>query len=223
MTRSRHDLSPTGRGTDPPLFRSDDEEEEEDDRDDHTEETDPFKNPEEGSNLFEEYALDREIKKEELARKRHYLQTLRQERLAREGKGKKKETRDDSLKPSQVIKKWRSHDHGFPDLSPIGPNRDDGPGGGDDGPGGGDGGGSNDEDDDDDQPLNNRRLGIRPEDAVPTLNTIRTPPPGKFDPASKMSVTNWLFKMNLWFQASTIPDNARLLQAAILLEGNALI
>ena len=49
----------------------------------------------------------------------------------------------------------------------------------------------------------------------------RVPPPSKFNPKGKTPVREWVFKMELWFQASNIPSNAKVTQAATLLEGYA--
>ena len=50
---------------------------------------------------------------------------------------------------------------------------------------------------------------------------LRTPPPAKFDPKGKIPVREWIFKMEIWFQASRIPDDMKVMQAATLLEGHA--
>ena len=47
------------------------------------------------------------------------------------------------------------------------------------------------------------------------------PPPAKFDPKGKTPVREWIFKMDIWFQASSIPNNIKVMQAATLLEGHA--
>jgi len=49
----------------------------------------------------------------------------------------------------------------------------------------------------------------------------RLPPPDKFNP-SKMLVREWLFKLELWFQATRTPRNQWIDQAVLLLEGTAL-
>ena len=53
------------------------------------------------------------------------------------------------------------------------------------------------------------------------LNNFRASPPGKFDPKGKTPVKEWLFKMEIWFQAASIPNNMKVTQAATLLEGHA--
>ena len=50
---------------------------------------------------------------------------------------------------------------------------------------------------------------------------LRTPPPAKFDPKGKTPVREWIFKMEIWFQASRIPNDMKVMQAATLLEGHA--
>ena len=53
------------------------------------------------------------------------------------------------------------------------------------------------------------------------LANIRAPPPSKFDPKGKTPVREWIFKMEIWFQASGIPNNMKVMQAATMLEGHA--
>src|SRR5690349_2627764 len=53
-------------------------------------------------------------------------------------------------------------------------------------------------------------------------NQIRSTPAPRFDPQQRTPVKQWLFKMNLWFNASGIAYNQRVNQAALLLENHAL-
>src|SRR4051812_5406694 len=145
--------------------------------------------------------LDEEIEKEvnyrkEILRKRQLLATLRQEREERRTTKNKGSTSKDKAPV------WRG--------------------------GGGDGGddddeGGNEDDDEEDRPLNrDQQRNQAPEDAFLPLRTLRLSPPEKFKPPTKTSISEWLFKINLWFQASNIPDDAKVLQAALLLDGYAL-
>ena len=58
------------------------------------------------STFMDEDELEEEIKKEELAKKRHYLESLRQERRAREKDGKKK-TQNKPSTSTQLYKQFK--------------------------------------------------------------------------------------------------------------------
>lgn len=176
------------------------------------------------SELLDEDELEAEIRKEELAAKRQYLDTLRRQRLAREKKGKGKPTQDKPQTTTQLFKQFQVHQginirpSGFrppgegPGPDPFGGDPDDPD---DDGPGGNGGPGRRDDDD-----RSNHGMGHEPSFNNPF--PLRTTPPDKYDPAGKTPVAEWLFKMNLWFDATRVHHQDKVTQAVLLLEGHAL-
>jgi hypothetical protein len=67
-----------------------------------------------------------------------------------------------------------------------------------------------------------RPIGNWNNDPAFTLNQVRTAPPPKFDPSAKTPIINWLFKMELWFNAAQVTEANKINQAVMLLEGYAL-
>src|SRR4051794_5562714 len=129
-------------------------------------------------------------------------------------KGKGKETTSSSFikcfkvhkgllsKPSPSRSGRRPGPNPFDD-DPDRDHGDDEPEGDDDGP---DGDGDHDDDDED------------PEDP----DDLRVQQPDKYNPAGKVPIAEWLFKMNLWFQAAQVKCQDKIIQAVLLLEGHAL-
>jgi hypothetical protein len=214
--------------------------------------------PDNDSNIFEdpmgdrsflsdedEDEIDKEIKQEELAKKRDYLESLRQERAERErkakGKGKSEKSSHDRIREFNERRRNLSNSYRREPIhvrdrgSPLPDENDEGrppsEHGRNDSPPPGDNGGGppsshrgdddRDDDRDDDSDDDSDAYSADHRRQPPRNRALRLQPPEKFDPLKRTPIKAWLFKLNFWFEGTETEERHKVTQAALLLEGPA--